>query len=179
MRGFAKCAGVSALALGLLLSLAPLAVAQEEIPEADPADVASIDAIIAALYDVISGPPGARDWDRFRSLFARGATLAPTVPLPDGTAPIRVISPQGFANQAGEYLESNPFFEVEAGRKLNRFGNMANAMSLYESRTAPEEEPFARGINSITMLTDGERWYIQSVAWDEVRDDNPLPEGYE
>src|SRR5688572_18845337 len=39
------------------------------IPAANPADVASIDAIVAALYDVISGPAGKkRDWDRMRSL---------------------------------------------------------------------------------------------------------------
>ena len=48
-------------------------------PEADPADVESIDAIIAALYDVISGPIGEkRDWDRFRSLFVPDARLIPT-----------------------------------------------------------------------------------------------------
>ena len=42
-------------------------------PAADPADVSSIDAIVAALYDVISGPAGEkRDWARFRSLFAPG-----------------------------------------------------------------------------------------------------------
>ena len=45
-------------------------------PPAKPADVASPDAILAATYDVISGPATQkRDWDRFRSLFIPGARL--------------------------------------------------------------------------------------------------------
>src|SRR3954452_20665591 len=49
------------------------------LPEANPADVESIDAIIKAAYEVISGPAGqARDWDRERSLFWPGARLIPT-----------------------------------------------------------------------------------------------------
>src|SRR5207249_6447509 len=45
-------------------------------------DVESIDAIIAATYDVISGPAGKRrDWDRERSLFYPGARLIPTATM--------------------------------------------------------------------------------------------------
>jgi hypothetical protein len=43
--------------------------AAPQIPPANPADVASIDSIISALYDVISGPAGKkRDWDRFSGI---------------------------------------------------------------------------------------------------------------
>ncbi|PYL27237.1 MAG: hypothetical protein DMF45_12805, partial [Verrucomicrobia bacterium] len=46
---------------------------------ADPSDVESIEAIVAAAYDVISGPAGKkRDWKRERSLFISGARLIPT-----------------------------------------------------------------------------------------------------
>jgi hypothetical protein len=46
---------------------------------ADPADVESIDAIVTAAYDGISGPAGKkRDWDRERSLYFPGARLIPT-----------------------------------------------------------------------------------------------------
>ena len=42
----------------------------EKQVEARPADVHSIEAILSAIYDVISGPEGhPRDWDRMRSLF--------------------------------------------------------------------------------------------------------------
>jgi hypothetical protein len=46
---------------------------------ADPTDVESIDAIVTAAYDGISGPAGKkRDWDRERSLYFPGARLIPT-----------------------------------------------------------------------------------------------------
>jgi hypothetical protein len=171
------------LALPLALALSRPALAQEgqaaappAPPAADPADVESIDAIIAALYDVISGPAGERDWDRFRSLFAPRATLSPMAPRPDGSMPVRVITPEEYVQFGGAYFTQNPFFEVEAGRHLEQFGNVANAMSFYESRNAPEEEPFTRGVNTITLLSDGTRWYVLSIAWDEVREGLPAPE---
>lgn len=174
--------------LALVLSLVAVAaigrpaLAQEEAaaeatrPAADPADVESIDAIIAALYDVISGPAGERDWDRFRSLFAPNATLSPMAPRADGSTPVTVISPEQYVQWGGAYFVNNAFYEREAGRELERFGNVANAMSFYESRRAPEEEPFTRGVNTITLLHDGTRWYVLSIAWDEVREGLPAPD---
>lgn len=172
----------------LLLSLVAVAamgrpaLAQQEAaaeatrPAADPADVESIDAIIAALYDVISGPAGERDWERFRSLFAPNATLAPMAPRPDGSLPVRVISPDQYVEWGSGYFTENAFYEREAGRELERFGNVANAMSFYESRHSPDEEPFTRGVNTITLLHDGTRWYVLSIAWDEVREGLPAPD---
>lgn len=175
-----------ALPLAATLVTASLAAAQEggaaapaappPPPAAEPADVESIDAILAALYDVISGPAGERDWDRFRSLFAPRATLAPRVPRDDGTIPRGVITPEEYVELGGAYFRDNPFYEVEAARELERFGNVANAMSFYESRRAPEEEPFTRGVNTITLLHDGTRWYVLSIAWDEVREGLPAPD---
>ena len=179
MRRFA-CACI--LALALAASSAHSAFAQEPAPPAaepaDPADVESIDAILAALYDVISGPAGERDWDRFRSLFAPGATLAPVAPRQDGTTMIRVLSVDDYIGVAGEFFRREPFYEVETGRHLERFGNVASAMSGYASRRAPDEEPFSRGVNAITLLTDGTRWYVLSIAWDVDREGNPLPEDF-
>lgn len=167
----------------VLLALAAPARAQETAdstaaPAAAPADVESIDAILAALYDVISGPAGERDWDRFRSLFAPRAVLAPAAPRPDGTAPVRVATVEGYIEASDPYFRQEPFHEVEAGRVLHRFGNVASAMSHYESRRAPGEEPFSTGINAITLLHDGARWWVLSVAWDVEREGNPLPDGF-
>ena len=49
---------------------------------ARPDDVKSVDAIIAAVYDAISGPAGERDWDRLRSLFLPEARLIACFSLP-------------------------------------------------------------------------------------------------
>src|SRR5262252_7204746 len=47
-------------------------------PAANPSDVDSVEHIVGALYDTISGPAGPRNWDRFRSLFYTGARLIPS-----------------------------------------------------------------------------------------------------
>ncbi|HUP20570.1 MAG TPA: hypothetical protein VM778_11525 [Gemmatimonadota bacterium] len=144
-------------------------------PAADPADVESIDAIVAAVYESISGPAGERDWPRFRTLFAPGALLVPAAPRSDGSAPLRALGVEQYVQAAGAFFRENPFYEVESGRTLERFGNVANAMSAYESRRAPEEEPFTRGINTITLVHDGQRWWLVSIAWDEHRPGNEIP----
>lgn len=168
------------LLLPIFLALTSPVLAQEAAPEAaapaaNPADVQSIDAIIAALYDVISGPAGERDWSRFRSLFTANAILLPMVPGQDGATPVRVLSPEDYVAWGGPFFLENSFYEVESGRTLERYGNIANAMSAYESRRSPEEEPFARGVNTITLVTDGSRWYVASIAWDQEREGNPFP----
>src|ERR1051326_2627498 len=85
---------------GVLLVLIPGSGAAQQAPlpqpanslwKADPADVGSLDAIMKATYDVISGPAGGRrNWDRMRSLFVPGARLGPAVQLPSGEVVPRI-----------------------------------------------------------------------------------------
>ena len=148
---------------------------------ADSADVRSVDAIIAALYDVISGPAGqARNWDRFRSLFIPGARLIPTGGGRGGQpAMARVMTPDEYATASGPQLERNGFFEREIGRTTDQFGRITHIFSAYDSkRTKEDAQPFARGINSIQLLNDGRRWWIVTVYWDSERADNPIPAKY-
>ena len=71
---------------------------------AKPADVASPDAILAATYDVISGPAGQeRDWDRMRSLFYPGARLIRTEAKKEGGLHAAVLTPEDFIERAGNY----------------------------------------------------------------------------
>ncbi len=147
---------------------------------ADPADVQSLDGIVAALYDVISGPAGqARDWNRFYSLFLDdGARLIPTGRGPEG-AGHRMWSPQEYVSNAGASLEQGGFFEREIGRTTEEFGTVVHVFSTYESRrTLADPEPFARGINSIQLFHDGSRYWIVTVMWDSERPDNPIPARY-
>ncbi|MDH3734727.1 MAG: hypothetical protein OEU54_14460 [Gemmatimonadota bacterium] len=157
------------------------AVASAEAwPEADPEDVASIDAIIAALYDVISGPAGEkRDWDRFRSLMNPQARLIPTGSGPNGQVGHVFLGVDDYVARAGASLEANGFFEVEAARTTEQWGQIAHAFSTYESRNnADDAEPFDRGINSIQLLDDGERWWIMNVFWAAESSGLTLPERY-
>lgn len=146
---------------------------------ANPADVASMDAIVASLYDVISGPAGPRNWDRFRSLFAPGARLIPTGVRPTGEVVSRVMTPDDYAQRNGPFFEKNGFFERELSRRTERFGNIAHLFSTYESRHAKDDaKPFARGINSIQLQNDGKRWWIVTVFWQGEDEKNPLPAEY-
>jgi hypothetical protein len=147
---------------------------------ADPKDVASEDAILAVLYDVISGPACQhRDWNRFRSLFAPGARLIPTGRPVNGTVSLRAETPDEYATAAQRGLEQNGFFEREISRTGETFGSITHAFSTYESRRmANDPTPFARGINSIQLLNDGTRWWIVTVYWQAERPDNPIPEKF-
>ena len=148
--------------------------------KAKSADVASVDGIVGALYDVISGPAGQRrDWNRFRSLFAPGARLIPTGVRPDGSRAMRVMTPEDYAATSGPGLERGGFFEREIARRTERFGNVLHVFSTYESRRTPADTaPFARGINSIQLVNDGARWWVMTVLWDSERKDNPIPPTY-
>lgn len=177
--------GTSKIAASVLaLVLASPAAAQQPPaqtpPPANPADVASLDAILTALYDVISGPAGqARDWDRFYSLFYPGARLIPTGRAQDGSVRARVLTPQEYREGSGRMLEERGFFEVEIGRTVEEFGNIVHAFSAYESKNTPQDpQPFARGINSIQLLRGPDRWYVLSIFWDSERADNPIPAKY-
>ena len=172
------------LTAAALLGGVPVAVrAQAPAADAHPAraeDVGSMDAIVKILYDVISGPAGqARDWDRFRSLFAPGARLVPTGKNADGTARIRAISPDEYATMAAAGLEKSGFFEREIGRTTERYGNIVQLFSAYDSkRKAEDATPFARGINSIQLWFDGKRWYVLTIFWEAETPENPVPSKY-
>ena len=146
---------------------------------ARPADVASLDAILSALYEVISGPEGqARDWDRFRSLFAPGARLIPVAVSDKAVEPAvtRVLDVEGFIALASANIAKQGFFESQIRRKVDRFGHMAHVWSTYETRHRSGEPPFARGINSIQLFFDGHRWFVVSIFWDVERPGAALPE---
>ena len=149
-------------------------------PAANPADVGSLDAILGALYDVISGPAGqARNWDRMRSLVIPGARLIPSTPAPDGKVVPRVLDVEGYIGRAGPTLEKNGFFEQEISRKTDTFGSVTQVFSTYESRRKKEDAtPFARGINSIQLVNDGARWWVVTIFWDQERPNNPIPAKY-
>lgn len=162
---------------------APAAVYAQEArppPPAGHGDVESVDAIIDAVYDVISGDAGVRrDWDRFGSLFAPGATLSPTVAGPGGVYGRNIITPAQYAENAGAWLEGNGFHEIEINRVTERYGVIAHAFSTYESRRAASDpEPFARGINSFQLMNDGSRWWVVSIFWQEESEEHPIPAKY-
>lgn len=145
---------------------------------ARPADVASRDAIVAALYDSISGPAGDRDWDRFRSLFIPEAQLIATRKKKDGTLGYKSMTVQGYVDNAGKYFKEHGFYEREVSRKIEAFGSVTHIFSTYESRQTKDGQPFERGINSIQLYNDGSRWWVVDVYWAAETPENPIPDQY-
>ena len=147
---------------------------------ADPADFGSIDAIITAVYDVISGEAGEeRDWNRWHSLFAEGATLSAVVAAPDGTVRRVVMTPQTWIDRSGVVITRDGFVEAEIGRTTEQFGLIAHAFSTYVSyRSRSDTEPFQRGINSFQLMNDGTRWWVVSIFWQGEGPGYPIPDRY-
>ena len=135
----------------------------------NPEDVDTIDHVLVALYAVISGPPGERDWNRFRSLFLPGAHLTSTGKAADGSIRVHPNAVEDYVTRGGAYFLKNGFFESPIHSRIETFGNIAQVFSSYESRHNAGEAPFARGINSLQLLNDGKRWWIVGILWDEER----------
>jgi hypothetical protein len=149
---------------------------------ADARDVESIDAIIAAAYDVISGPAEQkRDWNRERSLFYPGARLIPTASVPgrnDVNLEPQILDVEGYIARAEPILNAG-FYETEIARRTEQFGRIAHVWSTYESRHDPSDPtPFMRGINSFQLFHDGKRWWILSVYWQHESAEHAIPPKY-
>lgn len=167
------------LLLVAALCLAAAGAARSRPPE--PAgDTDSLDGILAATYASISGAAGEeRDWDRFRSLFhPGGARLMAVGRDAEGRTLLRVRTPDEYVEGASGYFATNAFYEREVARRVERFGHIAHVFSTYESLREPGGEPFTRGINSLQLLWDEERWWILSILWDEESEAQPIPVEY-
>lgn len=151
----------------------------DSIP-ANPSDVSSVNGIIAAVYDVISGPAGQqRNWDRMRTLFIPEAHMIATGRRTSGEVVKRVMTVEDYINNSGPVLVKDGFFEKEIGRKTEEYGNIIQLFSTYESRrNSTDEKPFIRGINSFQLWNDGKRWWIVNIFWQSENKDNPIPEKY-
>jgi hypothetical protein len=182
-------APLAAIAVVLALSGAPAIAQQQATPPvrpspfvivtnstvpANPADVASIDAILGAVYDVISGPAGhKRDWNRMRSLFTANARL-----MPKGTSGLRSGSVEDYIAVSGPQLEQNGFIEREVARRVEQYGDIAHVFSTYEARNRADGPVFMRGINSLKLVRHQGRWWVVSIMWQAETPQNPLPGHY-
>jgi len=142
--------------------------------------VATLDSTIETLYSVISGDKGVeREWDLFKHLFHKDAKLIPTGKAEDGKLTARYITPEGYIKSSGKWLFENGFHEVELNRTVQSFGSITQVFSTYESfRSKSDTEPFMRGINSIQLMNDGERWWVINIYWMQESEEHPIPEKY-
>ncbi len=143
-------------------------------------DTQDIDTLISALYETICGPAGQeRQWERMRALFFPGVHMIRTSLDQDGIPQAKVMDVEKYITSTSVFFQEQGFFEWEVARRTDKFGNIAHVFSTYEARYAPNNPiPFKRGINSIQLFHDGQRWWIMNMLWDNEREDNPMPEIY-
>lgn len=178
---FGDCASpVAPLAVALVLCASPVA-AQESWDvsrQANPADVSSLDGIIAAFYDVVSGPAEeARDWARDSTLYLPGVRFVVVSRSEAGQLAARNFDHGSWAMGSNASLEQG-FYEKEINRVTRQFGPITDVFSTYEWRTTEKGPVGGRGINSIQLFDDGERWWITGAMWTSEEPENPIPAEY-
>lgn len=166
------------LILGIICTV-NLAVGQEK-----PLDyidkVQTIEGTIETLYSVISGEKGEeRNWELFKYLFKPEAKLIPSGKKKEGGFAVRYMTPQDYIDGSGKWLVENGFHEIGMHNEIHSFGQIAQVFSSYESfRSKHDEKPFMRGINSIQLFNDGERWWVINIYWSQESPENPIPEQF-
>ena len=174
--------GALAARPGDVSAQSPAAPADSVAPAVAPAraeDVGTIDGIVAAFYDVISGPAGApRQWARDRSLYLPGVRFTIVQAGPNGRARARVSTHAEYVAGSEPFMVKEGFFEREIHRATRRFGHIAHVWSTYEWRSTRDGPVRGRGINSLELFWDGARWWIASAMWDDEREGSPIPPEY-
>ncbi len=163
----ASCAGASSTVSTPVATLPPR-----------PEDVASIDGMMKAFYEVVNVAPDApRQWSRDRTLYAPWIRFV-AIGRPSGGRPtVEVLTHQELVD-ASEPLVREGFNEREIFRATKRYGNMVHVDSTYETLVGKAKPVPSRGVNSIEMYFDGQRWWMASVIWQTEDAEHPLPKEY-
>lgn len=141
-----------------------------------PEDVATLDGIIKAFYDVVSGPAGQpRQWSRDRTFYIPGVLFISTEIGKDGKPYHQIMSHQQFVDRSNASVVAQGFYEQEIHRVTTRYGTIVHVMSTYVMRRTANGPLIGRGVNSLELFYDKNRWWIICDLWDDERPGNPLP----
>ncbi len=133
-------------------------------------DVSTLDGILHASYDLLSGPAGQpRDWERYRTLFIEGARLMPVVAVAGGKPHVRQLTLEDYIRRVDPIFAVENFWERETSRQTETFGRVAHVLSNYESLRDPNGPAFERGANSMQLFFDDARWWVVSIMWNTSR----------
>lgn len=138
----------------------------------NPDDVATIDGLINAYYESVSGHPGQRDGQRMLSLFIPEGKIGINL---SGDDPIHQLA-EAYLKTEGFLTISTDFFERELSRDTQAFGYMANVISTYGISDAMENTDYtARGVTVFQLVNHGGRWWILSTMWQRESPELPIP----
>jgi len=153
----------------LLFSTTTLSLAQDRT--ANPDDVVTIDGLIDAYYESVSGHPGKRDAERMQSLFIKGGNMGINR---TGDEPVHQFVEELLLTDRFLTI-SNDFFERELSRDTQQFGDMANVISTYGISDAIENTNYsARGVMVFQLIRHNDRWWIVSTMFQRESPEFPL-----
>jgi hypothetical protein len=142
--------------------------------------VQSIDSIVPSIFEIVSGVKGEeRNWELMKKVFHPQARLILNHQNSDGEPQIYFFNIEEYIDEFAASFKKMDLFEKEVHRVTNRFDNMAQVYSTYESFSFKEEtKPQRRGMAGIQLYHDGERWWVLTMYWKNATEDNPIPEEY-
>ena len=151
-----------------------------QVPEADPKDVESIDNLLDALYETISGEEGSeRDWYRFKTLWHPMANLLMVNAEASGSSKQIKLSLDDFIKLSSAHGKVKSFYELEIFRKTDQAGHIAQVASTYVIKESPDAEEYKlRGINFFQVYFDGTRWWIMNCMWENELEGMKIPKAY-
>lgn len=138
-------------------------------------DTGDIGSVVSALYEMISGPAGPRDYSQRWDVFHKEARMMRTGLGQDGKPWIKIMTPVDHAADTAPVFAAEDFFEVETLREIKQFGNVAQVWSIYEKRKTPNGAPYGRGINSIQLYKGEDGWRVTAMIWDNERAGLTIP----
>ena len=168
---------LAGMAVGGARQQKPKGQVQVATVAARPADVSSIEAIVKADYECISGGVGvSRQWARDFSLYdSHGRFFSPHKDEKTGALAVQHPSLQEYTDATDAEFVSGGFSEYEVAHKIYQYGNVATVFSSYEAKMASTGKLVSRGVNIYQLYFAGGRWWISSVSWDDEKPINPIP----
>ena len=143
-------------------------------------DVSSIDGMVKAYYEVVSGPAGRpRDWGRDATLYIPGVRFVVFNKDKNGKTTAQSMSHQEFVDASDAAMVGKGFYEHEIHRITHRAGDVAHVFSTAENALSPNGPPQGHSIDSLEMYWDGSRWWITSAnVWEVDPKAPPLPKEF-
>lgn len=132
-------------------------------------------AMTRRLYEVVSSPPGERDWESIRDLYHPRATMVRTGMDDEGRPFVLAMTFDEYIENVTELLDSTEFSETEIGQDVTVFGNVARLVSVYEYKSESADlKRQGRGVNFFNLVNEGHGWKIMNIVWDNEREGTSL-----
>jgi hypothetical protein len=143
-------------------------------------DTKTVQNILDAYYDCISGPIGEqRDFKRLKNLFHPEARLIySNWNQETGKAYLLVFKTIDEFITKLDYLDKKGFYEHEVSNITHSFSTVTQVFSTYRFRVEDKSIPDGQGITSYDIFYDGNRYWILSMFWAAENDKYKVPEQY-